>query len=62
MVQVWSFYFMFLSYLCEMNGLDKYEQFHSIVDLHFVGKLKPPFNKEDRLAAGIDEGFYSALI
>jgi uncharacterized ferritin-like protein (DUF455 family) len=59
------------SYLCEQNGMDKYAMFHSIgslhslkhlVDLHFVGKLKPPFNHEDRKRAGIDEGYYSALI
>jgi uncharacterized ferritin-like protein (DUF455 family) len=46
---------------CEQQGLDKYEQFHVLVRKHYRGLLKPPFNEEDRLKAGLDPDFYQPL-
>lgn len=49
------------SWVCEVNGLDKYEAFGEIVKTHYRGFLKPPFNEADRLKAGIDERYYLPL-
>lgn len=48
-------------YLCEKEGLDAISEFHRISRAHFKGKLKPPFNKEARNAAGITEDWYLPL-
>ncbi|KAJ3080705.1 hypothetical protein HK102_002877, partial [Quaeritorhiza haematococci] len=39
----------------------RYKIFHDIVRNHFRGPLKPPFNDEDRLKAGLDKKFYLPL-
>ena len=48
-------------FLCEGAGMDSYEVFGRVVRAHFRGDLKPPFNEEDRLKAGIDPGYYLPL-
>ncbi|EGG12697.1 uncharacterized protein MELLADRAFT_46386 [Melampsora larici-populina 98AG31] len=52
-----------LNYLCNQSDpkLDPVEVFRREVKLHFMGKLKPPFNVEDRLKAGLDPSFYENL-
>jgi uncharacterized ferritin-like protein (DUF455 family) len=48
-------------YLCEVDGLDCYEVFGKVVRTHFRGDLKPPFNEDDRVKAGIDSRYYLPL-
>lgn len=43
------------------NDEKRYEYFHQIVRKHYHGILKPPFNHEDRLMAGLDENYYLPL-
>lgn len=40
---------------------DRYVLFHRIVRKHYFSKLKPPFNNEDRLKAGLDTDYYIPL-
>lgn len=53
-----------LNYICNASDpkLDPVEVFRREVKLHFMGKLKPPFNVEDRLKAGLDPSFYEDLV
>ncbi|KAJ3128145.1 hypothetical protein HK098_005045 [Nowakowskiella sp. JEL0407] len=46
------------SFACNLLKKDRYEQFHEIVRSKFRGMLKPPFNHEDRIRAGVDKGYY----
>ena len=49
-------------FLCERDGLDETEMFHSIVTkLYHGGKLPPPFNLEMRDAAGMPREWYEPL-
>jgi uncharacterized ferritin-like protein (DUF455 family) len=53
-----------LTYICE-NSLPKREpvdEFRSNVRRHFAGKLKGPFNSEDRSRAGLSKEWYEDLI
>jgi len=45
----------------EHPGVDKYDLFHQTAKKHFRGPLKPPFNEEDRLKAGLDRRWYGPL-
>ncbi len=45
-------------FLCEKQSLDPKEVFHAMVDRYFKGRLKPPFNDEARLQAGLQEHYY----
>ena len=49
------------SWICSVSNLDRYVTFHDLVKLHFSGLLKPPFNAEDRLKAGLDPQYYMPL-
>ncbi|KAH9819131.1 hypothetical protein DFH28DRAFT_1122721 [Melampsora americana] len=52
-----------LNYICKESNpkIDPVEVFRKEVKLHFMGKLKPPFNVEDRSKAGLDPSFYENL-
>lgn len=52
-----------LLYLCSASNppLDPVETFRKEVKTHFVGKLKGPFNEEDRAKAGLKIEFYDNL-
>jgi uncharacterized ferritin-like protein (DUF455 family) len=41
-------------YLCAQRELEPRSTFRSLVEKHFIGKLKGPFNIEARMAAGFD--------
>ncbi|KAH9454263.1 hypothetical protein Pst134EB_014354 [Puccinia striiformis f. sp. tritici] len=52
-----------LCYICN-NSVPKTAPvavFRKEVETHFFGKLKPPFNVEDRTKAGLDPSFYEDL-
>jgi uncharacterized ferritin-like protein (DUF455 family) len=49
-------------YACEKYKLDFIEAFHNMVKKHFKGYLKPPFNTEGRIRAGMSEEWYMPLI
>ncbi|KAJ3268303.1 hypothetical protein HDV01_003192 [Terramyces sp. JEL0728] len=49
------------TYICSQTGVDRYEKFHHIVKNLFFGPLRPPFNDEDRLKAGLDAKFYEPM-
>ncbi|KAJ3035841.1 hypothetical protein HDV00_003376 [Rhizophlyctis rosea] len=49
------------TWVCGEEGVDRYEVFWEIVRRLFRGPLKPPFNDEDRLRAGLDANFYKPL-
>lgn len=48
-----------LAYVCARQNVDPVAVFRSNVRQHFQGKLKGPFNREDRLKAGLDEEWYA---
>ncbi len=39
-------------YLCELESLDSIKTFETLVDKYFMGKIRGPFNREQRLQAG----------
>ncbi|KAJ3254814.1 hypothetical protein HK103_006804 [Boothiomyces macroporosus] len=49
------------TFICGKTGIDRYEKFHHIVKNLFFGPLRPPFNAEDRLKAGLDAKFYEPM-
>lgn len=49
----------YLTYVCEKQGLDPVQVFRESVREHFASKLKGPFNREDRLKAGMKEDWYA---
>ncbi|KAJ3313515.1 hypothetical protein HDU76_002626 [Blyttiomyces sp. JEL0837] len=49
------------AWACEKEGKDRYATFHALVKQFFRGLLKPPFNDEDRLRAGLDTNYYLPL-
>jgi uncharacterized ferritin-like protein (DUF455 family) len=49
-------------YACEKHKLDFIETFHSMVKKYFKGYLKPPFNTDGRISAGMTEEWYMPLI
>lgn len=42
-------------YLCEQRKLELRDTFRELVEKHFTGELKGPFNMEARIMAGFDE-------
>ena len=48
-------------FLCARNGLDPAETFRKLVQIHFRGSLKPPFNDRARSANGLTPLFYRSL-
>ncbi|WP_417318159.1 ferritin-like domain-containing protein [Emcibacter sp.] len=49
------------SWLCEQKGWNGQEKYQELVKKYFSGKLKPPFNKKARKAAGLLESYYLPL-
>lgn len=49
------------TWMCHEQALDPTETYHRLVRRYFRGRLKPPFNHEARLAAGLAPGFYEPL-
>jgi uncharacterized ferritin-like protein (DUF455 family) len=47
--------------LCEKSGRKAENNWKMLVETHFRGSLKPPFNDSARLAAGLSRGFYCQL-
>ena len=45
-------------FLCRHQNIDPKTTFHSLVEEHFRGQLKPPFNVRARASAGLPEEFY----
>ena len=54
---------VWFTYLCENSNppLDPVDTFRNEVKHNFTGKLKGPFNVQDRLKAGLNEHFYESL-
>jgi uncharacterized ferritin-like protein (DUF455 family) len=46
---------------CERRALDPAQAWNELVRKHFRGVLKPPFNDEARIAAGLVQAEYAAL-
>ncbi len=44
--------------LCEARDLEPQSTFQKMVEERFAGELKPPFNHEARMAAGMPQSFY----
>lgn len=47
--------------LCEADGLTPQKAWQTLVEKHFRGSIKPPFNDSARLAAGLSREFYAAI-
>lgn len=47
--------------LCEQGGESPETHWKTLVQRHFRGTLKPPFNDSARLAAGLSRSFYAAI-
>jgi uncharacterized ferritin-like protein (DUF455 family) len=45
-------------WLCERRGLEPRPTWQALVERHFKGTLKPPFNQAGRAAAGLAPAFY----
>ncbi len=48
-------------WLCARRGLVPEAAWRELVARHFKGAVKPPFNAEARLAAGLQPGFYQTM-
>jgi uncharacterized ferritin-like protein (DUF455 family) len=48
-------------FLCGRHERDPKAAFHALVEEHFSGKLRPPFNEEKRAEAGLPPDFYWPL-
>jgi uncharacterized ferritin-like protein (DUF455 family) len=48
-------------WLCACRGLAPEAAWRDLVARHFKGAIKPPFNTEARLAAGLPSSFYQAM-
>lgn len=49
-------------YFCDIRGIDPIPTFHQLVRSHFRGGLKPPFNTEKRVMAGMNPEWYMPLV
>ena len=49
------------TWICEKEKVEAVSRFREEVRLHFGGKLKGPFNEEDRRKAGLSKDFYEDL-
>ena len=47
--------------VCQMRGSDPTVTWQSLVERHFRGALKPPFNDSARQAAGLPREFYAGI-
>ncbi|XP_036440087.1 uncharacterized protein HI_0077 isoform X1 [Colossoma macropomum] len=50
------------THICSKEGRDCLKTFHDLVKLHFKGYLKPPFNTEGRMTAGMTEEVFFLLL
>lgn len=50
------------SYLAKQAGADEKALFQTLVQTYFKGQLRPPFNTQARLAAGMPVEFYESLV
>lgn len=48
-------------HFCDESRIDSASQWHALVQRHFRGVLKPPFNDSARDSAGLTKDFYGAL-
>ena len=48
-------------FICEQRNLDPETTWQELVNKHFKGILKPPFNDEARARAGLPKSFYQPL-
>ncbi|TNE28838.1 MAG: ferritin-like domain-containing protein [Alphaproteobacteria bacterium] len=48
--------------LCDAHGESPQDSWKALVQRHFRGAVKPPFNDSARLAAGLSRDFYAALV
>ncbi len=46
---------------CQEENLDCHKTWHSLVNRHFRGSLKPPFNNSARKSAGLTREYYMVL-
>ncbi len=49
-------------FLCAREGLPPEPEFQRLVQRHFKGRIKPPFNDRARAEAGLVPGFYKPLV
>lgn len=49
------------TFVCREQGVDPVATFREEVRIHFSGKLKGPFNVDDRERAGLTKDFYEDL-
>jgi len=50
------------AHIATARGLDPIASFHTLVRKHYRGRLKPPFNKASRDAAGLHANWYEPLV
>ena len=48
-------------FLCQRRGVEPVAEWHALLARYFGGRLKPPFNAESRLKAGLTPAYYAAL-
>lgn len=48
-------------FACESHGLDPVSHWHALVQRHFRGTVKPPFNDSARDEAGLSREYYTGL-
>ena len=48
-------------YLCAQRGIAPEAYFHQLIEQNFHGRLKPPFNQDARLKAGMAASLYEPL-
>lgn len=48
-------------YRCQESNLDRHRTWQNLVNLHFRGELKRPFNNSARETAGLTQDYYLAL-
>ena len=49
-------------YRCQESSLDRHKTWQKLVNLHFRGSLKRPFNNSARETAGLTQDYYLALV
>ncbi len=47
--------------VCESRALPPAQTWHRLVEAHFTGSIKPPFNDSARLTAGLPREFYAGI-
>lgn len=47
--------------VCQMRAIPPAQTWHGLVEAHFTGSIKPPFNDSARLTAGLPREFYGGI-